>query len=230
MVHEEILLHKYYTEIKEMCYKDEPGAAIERWIKNTVDDDDSIPQDKKADYYVSDRKINAFKLLLQEQTKKMTLGLLNPQLPVVATDAKPADTKSKLDVDGPVKAILAKDESSKVIRMAESLMNLMTATQERYMALLQGANERGFSDHQEEKNIRGYLVEIRNQFEFLFKATGNEEFAKVMGAARAEQQVKGIMTTAKKTKLKEWARSILSDAIPELIPEKLSELEEILRD
>src|SRR5208283_3878169 len=104
-----------------------------------------------------------------------------------------------------------------VIRMAESLMNLMTATQERYMALLQGANERGFSDHQEEKNIRGYLVEIRNQFEFLFKATGNEEFAKVMGAARAEQQVKGIMTTAKKTKLKEWARSILSDAIPELI-------------
>lgn len=227
MKHEEILLHPYYDKIKDMCYKDEPGAQIERWVKNTIDDDDSIAQEKKADYYLSDRKVNAFKKLLQEQTQDIMVGLAKPAA-LVPTDIQTGDVEVQLNTAAPVKSILVRDTERNVLRMSESFLNLLQATQERYMELLKSARERGFTDAQEEKNIRGYLVELRNQMEFIFKATGNEEFARVMGAARAEEQVKGVLTDAKKHRLKQWARDILAEAAPETIADKLSELEDIL--
>lgn len=228
MQHEEILLHPYYNDIKEMCYKDEPGMQIERWIKNTIDDDESIAADKKADYYISDRKINAFKKLLQEQTQDIMTGITGGAVAVIPTDVIKGEVVTTLDTAAPIKSILVRDTTANILKVSESFLNLLNATQERYMDLLRAAKDRGFTDPQEEKNIRGYIVELRNQFEFIFKATGNEEFARLMGAKRAEAQVKGGLSDEQQKKLKHWARKILAESPPEMIADRLAELEEIM--
>ena len=230
MQFEEVLLHPYYNDIKEQCYKDEPGMQIERWIKNTIDDDESIPADKKADYYVSDRKINGFKKLLQEQTQDIMTQITSAgtAVAVIPTDVLTGEVVNTLDKAAPIKSILVRDTTANILKVSESFLNLLNATQERYMDLLKAAKDRGFTDPQEEKNIRGYIVELRNQFEFIFKATGNEEFARLMGAKRAEAQSKGGLSDEQQKKLKHWARKILAESPQEMITDRLAELEEIL--
>jgi hypothetical protein len=225
----DILIHPYY--VKDMCYQDDPGSEIERWIKNSIDTDDQykdLPEDKRKTFYVSAKHINEYKRLLQEQTKELTIGFTNP-IAVVPTDVvQVASVDVSLDAGAPARAIVAVDTERNLVNVKDTLGNLLVTGQERFNELLAAAKLRGFTDPQEEKNIRGYLVEIRNLVALYAKLTGQEDLMRSVGQGVGQQVAANLMTDSKKAKLRDFIRILLSEIDPDLIGPKLTELEEIL--
>lgn len=226
-VYEDILAHPYYKKLKEMCYNDDKGTEIENWVKATVDADSKIPEDSKSTYYLTAKKVNEYKNLLKTQTKEMMVDLEVP-VPVVSTNVSAITSKVLLNEDEPVRQIVVKDTERNVLRFQETFMNLLDEVNDTFMDLKQNIKDRGFADPQEIKNLRGFLVEIRNILALYAKLSGQEALVRTVAEGVGNKIASDMLSADKKTKLKAFVRDIIADQQPEKIPEILAKLEEIL--
>lgn len=226
-VFEEILAHPYYKKIKEMCYNDDKGTDIENWIKNTVNADSNIPAEAKISYYLSAKKINEYKRLLQTQTKEMMVDMEVP-VPIISTNVQTSQSQLVLNTAEPIRNIVVKDTERNVLRFQDTFMNLIDMVNDSFVELRQQLKDRGFADPQEIKNLRGFLVELRNLLALYAKLSGQEALVRTMAEGVGEKIVENLLTDSKKSKLKEYVKDLLAEVQPEKIPVKLAELESIL--
>jgi len=226
---EEVLFHPLYDSIKKKCFEDMPSTQISNWVKNTVDEDATIPSDKKAEYYLSDKKISAYKGLLKEQTKAITVDMPggNQQALTVVTPGS-KDAKITTDEGSTFAPILVKDIEKNVMVINETFFNLFEVAQGQLFTLMASVKEFGFSDPQMTRNIRSLVSELRQLLELWCKISGREDFARTLGAGAGQAVVQNMLSDTAKQKLKEWVRDLLAMVDPQIIPQKLSELEEII--
>lgn len=228
MRYEEVLLHIYYEGIKKRCFADESAIQISNWVKSTIDADDTIPFDKKSEYYVSDRKISAFKQLLQEQTKEMTVQMMTPVAITPTTLPAVGEVKVQMNEAKVFAPILVKDAEKQAIDFMETFYNLFIMNQERMRDLLEKAAQFGVIDPGVDRSIKGYLAEMRQLLELFARITGREDFAKALGKAAGNQVAQTILPEHIQVKLKNYVRDLLAEIDPEQIPKKIAELERIL--
>ena len=82
-----ILGHKYYSDIKRMCEDDIASNEIRNWVKNTVDVDDTIPTDRKMNFYLSARDITSFKESLKATGAEIVVKNLSNNKVVSVSDS-----------------------------------------------------------------------------------------------------------------------------------------------
>jgi hypothetical protein len=231
MRYEDVLFHKYYNEIKKQCFEDVPGTQISNWVKNTVDADESIPADKKAEMYLSDKKINSYKTLLKEKTQEVTVTMgqsATSYQPVTAVAPAAQDTEVTNKVSKEFAPILVKDIEKNTVVINETFFNLFNLTQGQLFEQMKKALEFGFADPMMTRSIRSLIAELRQLLELWCKISGREDFARVIGAGAGQAVVQNMLSDTTKQKLKEFVRDLLADVDPQEIPRKLTELEGIL--
>ncbi len=224
---EDVLFHPYYDTIKKKCFDDEPATQISNWVKNTVDQDANIEADKKEEYYLSDKKINAYKKLLMEQTKEISTSI-ERAMPSTAP-AKVVDGTVVTDEKRVYAPIIVKDVERHVLNINESFLNLFNLVQSRLLELMSKSEDfQGMIDLGLEKTIRGYMSELRQIFDLYCKMTGREEFAKTLGAKAGQAVAENILSETKVYKLRLFIRDLLAEVDPQQISSKLAELDDIL--
>jgi len=228
MKFEEVLLHPYYDEIKKRCFADEPATEISNWVKNTVNSDPNIADDKKTDYYISDRKINAYKKLLQEQTKDIMVSIEKPTAVISTQPVVMNQVDIKYNEGAVLKPIVAKDVERNILKVNETFLNLTSTVEDLIQKLLKEEAQYGIRDTGMIRTIRSLLAELRQLLELYCKLTGREDFAKSLGSNLGEATAKTVLSKETKEKLMIFIRNILSDIDPESVPKLLAELEGIL--
>ena len=225
---EDVLFHPYYNEIKKQCFEDVPGTQISNWVKNTVDADDTIAPDKKAEMYLSDKKINAYKTLLKEQTQEVTVTMGSSYQPVTAVSPVVEGTVVKTNTNAEFAPILVKDIEKNTVVINETFFNLFNLTQGQLFEQMKKALEFGFADPMMTRSIRSLISELRQMLELWCKISGRSDFAQSLGATVGKNMAENILSDTTKQKLKEFVRDLLADVDPQEIPRKLTELEQIL--
>lgn len=228
MKFEEVLLHPYYDTIKQKCFDDEPATQISNWIKNTVNADPNIPDDKKSDYYVSEKKISAYKKLLKEQTRDMLVNMEKPIAVITTQPISPKQIEVNYNEGAILKPIISKDIEKNVLKVNETFLNLASTVEDLVQKLIKEESQLGVRDTGMIRTIRSLLAELRQLLELYCRLTGREDFAKSLGSNLGEATAKTIMSKETEGKLKKYIRDILSDIDPEKVPKILEDLEDIL--
>lgn len=216
MTFDSIIKHPYKAKIDKMLFADESPANVVSWIRNTVDEDESIPVDKKIDYYLGESRVAKYKKFLKDEASKA--------LTVVA---QPEGTKEVvLDTIQVTSSLVKKDTQKNIIDLNSTFLNLFGKVQERLEKMEEKAE---FIDNPyHEKIIQGYVQELRNLLKDYARISGLENFYQKIGEAAGTQKVRTIMSEKVKEAMKQLIRDVLAEVEPTKIPVILERFEKIL--
>jgi hypothetical protein len=224
---EDIFQHRYFKKIKEMCLNDDPQVEICNWVRNTVDDDDSIPMDQKMDHYITERKVADFKKLLKEEAGRIIIDTQTEAF-TPAAETKALVTGDKTAV---AKALVTQDLKNNIIDINQTFMNLFLQAQEKMNELESERDAKsGKMSAFDKKMFQSYISELRNMLKDYARITGIENYLQKRGSFAGKDEAKINLTEKAKTQIREWARKILAKVAPDEIPVLLTELEDVFDD
>jgi hypothetical protein len=221
-------MHPYIKKIDEMCFNDEPVTKIVNWIKNTIDTDETIPQDKKQDYYITVSKLSDYKKELRNSAKDITVKLENtPILVGNATDL--SDVRIEPKIDAVRKGIIEKHAEKNLINIHKTLENLAVKIEEQIDFIGKEISTSGLLDTEAHKAYRGYMNSLLMLLKELSEITGYKDFYKKMGENLGDAISKDMLDKNKKEKLKSFVYRLLVEVgDTDKIPTYIAELEKIL--
>lgn len=217
MQFDDLLLHPYINKIDEMCMADEPVTKIVNWVKNTVDSDPSIPEDKRKDYYVTVSKISAYKKELRESAKNVVV----PEISNIVVSSSSEAKKIQVEpiVDNVRKSIIEKHAEKNMIDIYKTLVNLATRLEEQINIIGSSIQNNIDIDPELHKAYRGYFNSFITLLKELSEITGYKDFYKKMGENFGDAVSKEVLDKKKKDELKSFIYQLLtevgdSDKIP----------------
>ena len=216
MIFDSIIKHPYKAQIDKKFFDGESPADVAHWVRNTVDDDDAIPVDKKIDYYLGDSRLAKYKKFLKDEAS---------QAIIISTQ----DDGSKavvLPAQKIISSLVRKDTVKGIIDLNSTFLNLFDKVQERLTHMELKAEDTDNPYH--EKIIQGYVQELRNLLKDYARISGLESFYQKMGSSAGTQKVKTIMSEKVKDAMKQLIRDILAEVEPAKIPTILERFEKIL--
>lgn len=216
MKFDSIIRHPYKEKIDKMFFEDESSSTVATWIRNTVDEDDTIPIDKKIDYYLGESVLSKYKKFLKEEAAKA--------LTVVS---KEGNTKEVvLDTTQITSSLVRKDIQRNIIDLNNTFLNLFSKVEERLEKMEEKSEIVNNPFH--EKIIQGYLQELRNLLKDYSRISGLENFYQKIGEVAGGQKVKTIMNEKVKEGMKQLIRDVLAEVAVDKIPSTLEKFEKIL--
>lgn len=216
MTFDSIIKHPYKAKIDKMLFDGESPANVVAWVRNTVDEDESIPLDKKIDYYLGESRVAKYKKFLKDEASK-----------ALTVTSQPEGTKEVvLDTTQITASLVKKDIQKNIIDLNSTFLNLFSKVQERLEKMEEKAE---FIDNPyHEKIIQGYVQELRNLLKDYARISGLENFYQKIGEAAGTQKVKTIMSEKVKEAMKQLIRDVLAEVEPNKIPTILERFEKIL--
>lgn len=225
---DEVLLHPCIKKIDEMCLKDEPVTQVVNWVKNTIDADESIPADKKQDYYLTVSKVSAYKKELMSSAQNVTVKMENPMV-ITGTAVDIADVQITPGIDRVRQGIIEKHAEKSLINIHKTLENLAVRIQTQMEVFELALTDNTIIDPDMHKAYRGYINSFTNLLRELSEVTGYKDYYKKMGENFGNAASMDILDKEKKAKLKEFTLQLLMEVgNVDLIPTYLAKLEEIL--
>lgn len=216
MMFDSIVKHPYKAKIDKMFFEDESPANVASWVRNTVDEDETIPLDRKIDYYLGESRLAKYKKFLKDEASKA--------LAVVST--KEGVREVVFDSAQVTSSLVRKDIQKNIIDLNTTFLNLFDKVQERLERMEEKAE---FIDNPyHEKVIQGYVQELRNLLKDYSRISGLENFYQKIGEAAGTQKVKTIMSEKVKDAMKQLIRDVLAEVSPSKIPIILERFEKIL--
>jgi len=227
---ESILTHPYKKKIDDMCMQDEAATKIVSWVKNTVDEDLGIPEEKKQSYYLTYGKVCDYKRLQRETVGGMAVAVAGPKTDII----NPEDVSIDYGENAVNLKLVEEDAAKHLINTIKTFSNLANALQDRAGKIKQRLDLEGDTmDVKDltlmEKNLRGYFVEMRNLMKDYNMQTGSADFFKKLGEGLGEQAAKNVLDKPKQEEMKNLITDILKEVEDvDKIPRYLQRLEEIL--
>lgn len=216
MTFDSIIKHPYKAKIDKMLFEDESPANVAAWIRNTVDEDETIAVDKKIDYYLGESRLAKYKKFLKDEASKA--------LTVVSKEEGTREVV--LDATHVTGSLVQKDTQRNIIDLNTTFLNLFGKVEERLEKMEEKAE---FIDNPyHEKIIQGYVQELRNLLKDYSRISGLENFYQKIGEAAGTQKVRTIMSEKVKDAMKQLIRDVLAEVEPGKIPVILERFEKIL--
>lgn len=228
---DELLTHPYKEQIDDLCLRDTAIAQITNWIKNTVDEDPSIPEEKRQAYYITNSKIKEYKILLREKVGSLTVS--SPVVtPVLSGEIiNPESLQLRYDEKAVTLKLIEEDAKQQLLNTTKTFVNIAKKIESRLEDIqqkLDGGQLNSYDQIHMEKNFRGYLVELRNLMKDYNTMTGAADFFKKMGENMGDAVSKNILDKAKQEDIKKILMELLSEIEDiDLIPKYLQKFEEV---